>query len=89
MASDTVFEHARGELTDANGKAYNVQLDLTVKVMYVDERTMPVARAIAELALSRMPGMVVPDGKYSLTFIFDGKQEKQNVRVESGTLLSG
>jgi hypothetical protein len=62
---------------------------MTIKKTYVDERTMPVRRAIAETALSRMSGMVVPDGGYTLTFTFDGKQEKHNVRVESGTLLAG
>ena len=89
MSSKTVFEHVRAELTDATGKVYYVQLDLTVKVSYVDERMMPVARAIAETALSRMSRMVVPDGRYTLTFAFDGKQEKHNVRVESGMLLAG
>jgi len=89
MSSKTVFVHIRAALTDTSGKVYNVQLDLTVKEMQVDERTMPLARAIAETALSQMSGMVVPDGRYMLTFIFDGEQEKHNVRVQSGTLLAG
>jgi hypothetical protein len=89
MSSKTVLEHVWGELADANGKVYNVQLDLTVKEMYVDERTMPVRRAVAETALSRMSGMVVPDGRYTLTYTFDGTQEKHNVRVEGGILLAG
>jgi len=89
MSSNTVFEHVRAELADASGKVYNVQLDLTVKEMLVDERTMPVRRAVAETALSRMSGMMVPDGKYTLTYTFDGVQEKHSVRVVSGTLLAG
>jgi hypothetical protein len=89
MPSKTVFEHVRAELTNANGKVFNVQLDLTVKEMYVDERTMLVSRAIADTVLSRMSGMAVPDDRYTLTFTFDRKLEKDNVRVEDGTLLSG
>jgi hypothetical protein len=88
MSSKTVFEKRRAELADAKGKVYNVQLDLTVKEIYVDESATPVSRAIAETSLSRGSG-VVPDGRYSLTFEFLGKQEKHNVRVESGTLLAG
>jgi hypothetical protein len=89
MSSKTVFENRRAELADASGKVYNVQLDLTVKEIYVDERATPVSRAIAETSLSHMSGMVVPDGRYTLTFEFLGKGEKHNVRVESGTLLAG
>lgn len=89
MSSKTVFEQVRAELTDADGKVFNVQLDLTVKEMYVDERAMPLARAIVDNALSRMSGMVVPDGRYTLTFTFDGKHETHNVRVEGGRLLAG
>jgi hypothetical protein len=89
MSSNTVFEHVLAALADASGRVYNVQLDLTVKEMLVDERTMPVARAVAKTALSRMSGMVVPDGRYTLTYTFDGSQEKRNVQVQSGTLLAG
>jgi hypothetical protein len=86
--SKTVIQHIRGELTDASGKTYNPQLDLTVKELHVDERTMPISRAIAETALSPMSGIVVPDGSYTLTYIFDGKQQKERVRVVDGVLLA-
>jgi len=58
--SKTVIQHARCELTDSNGKTYYPQLDLTVKELEVDERTMPVGRAIARIALSPMSSIVVP-----------------------------
>jgi hypothetical protein len=89
MSSKTVLEHAWSELTDASGKIYNVKLDLTVKEMRVDERTMPVARAIAKAALSRMSAIAVPDGNYTLTYLFDGKPQKEKVRIVGGTLLAG
>jgi hypothetical protein len=87
MSSKTVVEQVWAELADANGKVYNVKLDLTVRELRVDERTAPVARAIAETALSRVSA-IVPDGRYTLTFTFDGKLEKHNVRVEGGRLLA-
>jgi len=86
--SKTVFEHVWGELTDSTGKTYNMQLDLTVKELEVDEIVMPVGRALARVALSPMSGLVLPDGNYTLTYPFDGKQQKDKVRVVSGTLLS-
>lgn len=89
MSSKMLFESLRAELTDANGKIYNVQLDLKVKEIYVDESPRPVSRAIAETALSPASGQGIPDGRYTLTFTFIGKPEKHNVRVESGMLLAG
>jgi hypothetical protein len=88
MSSSTVSEHARAELKDTSGKGYNVQLDLTVKEMHVNERTMPVHRAIAETSLSRMSGMVVPDGNYTLTYMFDGQLQTDKVRIVGGRLLA-
>jgi hypothetical protein len=39
--------------------------------------------------LSSMSRAVVPDGSYTLTYAFDGKQQRDKVRVVSGTLLAG
>jgi hypothetical protein len=57
--SETVVEYVWGELADADGKTYNVQLDLTVRELFADERTMPVgqrccsARAITHVRQGR------------------------------------
>ena len=89
MSSKTVFEQIRAVLTaDADGKTYNVQLDVTVRVMYANERTMPVARALVETALSPMSGKVVPDGIYTLTYTFDGTEKKEKVKIGGGGMMA-
>jgi hypothetical protein len=85
----TVAEQAWGELLRGDKVIYNVKLDLIVKELMVDESPMPVDRAIARIALSRMSGITVEDGDYTLRFNFNGRQEEHSVRVEGGTLLSG
>jgi hypothetical protein len=87
--SKTVRERVRGQLTDDKGKSYNVDLILTVQEMHVDEIERPVARALARVELAPRSGGDVPEGRYTLTFPFDGTQQRNNVRLESGTLLTG
>jgi hypothetical protein len=57
--------------------------------MRVDEVATPVARAIAEMALSPMSGVAVEDGSYKLRYTFDGKEHADSVRVQNGHLLAG
>ena len=64
------------------------KLKLTIKEMCVDEKALPVARAVAECKLTPMSGMVVEDGDYILRYTFDGEQEEHRVRVENGILLA-
>jgi hypothetical protein len=84
MPSKTVTQQVGGELTDANGKTYNVQLELTVKPLYVDERATPIRRVVEECTLLPTSGQVVPDGTYTLTYVFDGTPQKETVRVADG-----
>ena len=82
-------EQVWGELLRDGKVVYRVLLDLKVKELRVDESPMPIDRAIGRIALSRMSGIVVENGDYTLRFPFDGGQEERPVRVEGGTLLSG
>ena len=67
--STTKHEQILGELLRDGKTAYQgVRLDLKVKEMRVDERTMAVVRAIAEMRLSPMSGLVVEDGSYKLRY---------------------
>ena len=67
-------------------KAYDVKLRLTVKEMMVDELSTPVARAIARRDLMTTN---IADGRHTLRYFFDGKQEQHQVRMERGTMLAG
>jgi hypothetical protein len=87
--SKTVREFVRGQLTSDKGKPYNVNLILTVQEMHVDEVERHVGRALSRVELAPRSGGDVPEGRYTLTFPFDGTQQRNNVRLESGTLLSG
>jgi hypothetical protein len=88
--STTKYEQILGELLRDGKVVYTaIRLDIKVTEMRVDEDTMPVARAIAEMALSPMSGLAVADGSYKLRYTFDGKQHKDSVRVQGGHLLSG
>jgi alpha-acetolactate decarboxylase len=87
--SKTAFEQIRGELISADGKTYNVQLDLSIKELMVDELTRPVDRAITRIALSRMSSASIPNDTYTLTYIFNAKKHTDRVRIEGGTMLAG
>jgi hypothetical protein len=77
-----------GELV-REGKSYPVQVKLTVKPIYVDERPEPVNHIIEKEELEPTPGLVIEDGKYTLLYSFNGKQETRSRRVERGMLLVG
>ncbi len=87
--STTVLEQIWGELIRDGKTLYNIKLDLTVKELFVDERSMPVDRAISRMALSPMSTKAVVDGRYTLRYSFNGKQHEDSVRVQDGTLLAG
>lgn len=86
--SATTFEQISGEMVSV-GKTYNVKLDVTVVELWADESPIPIGRVASRVALSPMSGMAVEDGDYSLRYSFNGKDEKHEVRVIGGTLLSG
>lgn len=89
MASKTKVEYVMGELVSEDGsKKYTPKLKLTIKEMYVDQRPMPIARAVAENELTPMTGMVIEDGIYKLRYVLDGQQQEHRVRIESGTMLA-
>jgi len=90
MANKTVIEHVMGELVsnDNPKKKYTPKLKLRITEMYVDEKTEPVARAVARNELTPMSGMVIEDGNYTLRYTFDGQQQEHAVRIESGTMLA-
>ena len=77
-----------GELV-CEGKSYRVQVKLTVKPLYVNESPEPVNRIIEKEELEPTPGLAIEDGKYTLLYSFNGKQETRSRRVERGTLLVG
>ena len=62
-------------------------LDLTVKEIF-DNGPMAIDRAIAEIALLLMSGMVVADSRYTLRYAFNGNQHEESVRVQDGTLMA-
>lgn len=75
--STTKYEQILGELLrDGKTACQGIRLDIKVKEMRVDQVTTPVARAIAEMALSPMSSVAVEDGRYKLRYIFDGKQHE-------------
>ncbi len=56
--------------------------------MYVDEKPMPVKRAVAENELTPTSGLVIGDGIYKLRYVFDGQQQEHRVRIQGGTMLA-
>lgn len=81
-----MIERTSGELHQNGRKVYDVQLRLTVKEMMVDERSGAVARAVARCELTT-PG--VADASYTLRYLFDGRWEESQVRIQGGMLLAG
>ena len=82
----TQLEQVWGTL-EGGGRTYNVQLNLTVKELW-GQGKMPDDRTVSRIELSKMSGLAVEDGSYTLRFIFGGTQEQHSVRVEGGVLLS-
>jgi hypothetical protein len=83
------IEHVPAELRGEDGKVYNVQLDITPKEVSADEESMPLYRVPDTRPLSRNSGKGVPDGKYELTYTFDGRPYKEKVRMVGGELRGG
>jgi hypothetical protein len=83
------IEKVPAELRSEDGKVYRVQLDISPKPISVDERSTPVFRIPETRPLSRNSGTDVPEGKYKLTFTFDGRPYTENVRMRGGQLLGG
>lgn len=82
----TKIEQVWGEL-DGEGRHYTILLNLTIKELF-GSGPMPEDRAVARVELTPMSGMAVQNGKYTLRYTFNGKEEKHAVRAEDGTLLS-
>jgi hypothetical protein len=85
----TVSERVPGELTGEDDKTYTVELDLTIIEMYVDDGGVLAKRVIDRHLLAPRSGGNVPDGSYTLTFMFDGVPQKHNVRKSGRSLLVG
>ncbi len=66
-------------------RSCTVQLDLTVRELW-GRASVPDYVAVVRVALS--PGVLVVDGNYSLEYTFNGKQERLQVRVANGMLVS-
>ena len=86
MASKTTIENVSAELLKDGKKVFDVKLRLTIKELMVDERSGAAARAIAR---SELMTRGVADGRYTLRFLFDRKQEEHRVRIEGGMMLAG
>jgi hypothetical protein len=81
-------EHVWAELAHDNGKRQNVQLSLSTRELKVDERAVPISRAVTGYQLTPMSSMTVEDGNYTLNFEFDGQQHKDRVQVRSGKMFA-
>jgi hypothetical protein len=64
-------------------------LDITPKDISADEASATLFRIVEKAELSRSSGSGEPDGKYELTYTFDGKPYKDKVRMRGGRLLGG
>jgi hypothetical protein len=83
----TVFERVRAELTNAEGKVYQVELDLEINQVYVGDGAVLAKRILIHHPLAPRFGDKVPDGEYTLTFMFDGTSKNPKVRKSGQTLL--
>jgi hypothetical protein len=82
------IEQVPAELRGEDGKLYRVQLDVTPKAISADEQST-LYRIPDTRPLSRNSGTDVPEGKYELTFTFDGRPCTDKVRMRDGRLLGG
>jgi hypothetical protein len=64
-------------------RTYTVSLDLTVRGLR-GQASVVEDVAVVEVALS--PGVLVADDNYTLQYSFNGKQERQQLRVVYGML---
>ncbi len=69
-----------------DNREYNVQLSLDVFEGY-GQSTVPEIRQVQRIN-SLIGGIAVEDGNYDLEYSFDGKPEKNKVRVANGRLLN-
>jgi hypothetical protein len=84
--TETKIEQVWGEL-DGEGRHYTILLNLTIKELF-GSGPMPEDRALTRVELTPMSGMAVENGRYTLNYTFNGKEEKLAVRAVDGTLLS-
>jgi hypothetical protein len=83
------IEKVPAELRGEDGKVYSVELEITPKNLYVDPQATPVRRIVDKAKLSPASGSGVPDGKYELTYTFEGKPQKDKVRMRGGQMFGG
>ncbi len=81
-------ERIWAELAGDNGKQYDVQLSLSTREPKVDERAVPISRAVTGYQLTPTSSMTVENGNYTLSFEFDGQQHKDRVQVRSGKMFA-
>lgn len=81
-----MFETISGPLSDGQN-IYTIRLRLAVQELMVSESPYPVSRAITRVEAT--PGTSVKNGKYTLQYVFDGRNEESKVRVDNGMLLGG
>src|SRR5207249_12173424 len=84
----TVLEQIWGELIRDGKTLYTIKLDLTVKELFVHERSTPVGRGISRMTLSPMSVVAVADGRYTLRYTFNGKQHEDSGRVRDDMLFA-
>jgi hypothetical protein len=89
LSAEDGAEHVWAELVGEGGKRYNAQLKLSLKDIRLGMRAIPADRLVMGYDLSPMSGMVVEDGRYALSFEFDGKQHEDSVQVRNGKLFAG
>jgi len=86
MGSLMSIERVSAKLLNEQG-SYAAQLDLDVVGGTVDELSAPVFRVISNMHLTL--GAAVPNGAYTLQFVFDGRPFEKKVHVESGNMFAG
>jgi hypothetical protein len=81
-------ERVWAELVRDDGKQQNVELSLSTRELRVNERAVPISRAVTGYQLTPMSSMTVEDGNYTLSFEFDGQQHKDRVQVRGGKMFA-
>jgi len=80
------MERVSAKLSNEQG-SYAAQLDLDVVGGSVDELSSRAFRVISDMHLTR--GAAIPEGAYTLQFIFDARPFEKKVHVESGNMFAG
>jgi len=79
------IEQISGHLIGENAK-HTLKLRLTITEEWVKGADRPSSRVLEDIEPLSLAG--IKDGKYSLHYSFDGKEEEQPVKVSYGYMLA-